>query len=82
VCDGLIRYRIADQSPAVAEAASLCPTKAIAQSGGQWQIDDAKCIRCHVCKDVAPAEIVIEDKFPGAVPLRVVVRADVARAGG
>jgi NADH-quinone oxidoreductase subunit F len=81
VCDGLIRYRVANQTSAVAEAAALCPVKAIAQAGGAWQIDDAKCFRCHVCKDVAPQDIVIEDKYQGAIPLRVLVPADVARSG-
>ena len=82
VCDGLIRYRVAAQSSAVAEAAAICPTDAIVQADGEWRIDDPKCIRCHACKDVAPNEIVIEDKFQDAIPLRVVVPADVARAGG
>jgi NADH-quinone oxidoreductase subunit F len=82
VCDGLIRYRVANQSPAVAEAAAICPTKAIVQSSGAWAIDDAACIRCNACRDVASADIVIEDKFRDMVPLRVIERADVARAGG
>ena len=81
-CAGLIRYRVARQSPAVAEAAAICPTNAIVQANGGWQIDDLKCIRCHACKDLAPDDIVVEDKFPDAIPLRVVEPANVARAGG
>jgi len=80
-CDGLIRYRIANQTPAVAEAAAICPVRAITQSGGAWKIDDATCFRCHACKDVAPDDIVIEDRYQDAIPLRVLVPADVARSG-
>jgi NADH-quinone oxidoreductase subunit F len=82
VCDGLIRYRIVGQSPNVSEAAAICPAKAIAQSGKAWTIDDAACIRCGACRDVAPADIVVEDKFTDAIPLYAVRPADVARAGG
>ncbi len=82
VCEGLIRYRITNQSPAVAAAAAICPTEAIVQQNGAWAIDDPKCIRCNACRDVAPSDIVIEDKFRDMVPLRVIERADVARAGG
>ena len=82
VCDGLIRYRITRQSDAVAEAATICPTRAIVQRGDEWTIDDAACIRCNACREVAPGDIVIEDKFRDVVPLRVIERADVARAGG
>jgi NADH-quinone oxidoreductase subunit F len=81
-CGGLIRYRVANQSAAVAQAAAICPTRAIAQNGGAWVIDDAACIRCNACREVAPADIVVEDKFRDAVPLRLIERADVARAGG
>jgi flavoprotein len=82
VCDGLIRYRITDQSPAVVDAAAICPTDAIVQQNGAWTIDDPKCIRCNACREVAPSDIVLEDKFRDIVPLRVIERADVARAGG
>jgi Fe-S-cluster-containing hydrogenase component 2 len=82
VCEGLIRYRIVNQTAAVAEAAPICPTAAIAQDGGQWRIDDAKCIRCDACREIAPADIVVEDKYGDTIPLRTVVPADVARAGG
>jgi len=78
VCAGLIRYRVANQSPAVAEAADACPTRAIVQDNGKWRIDDAKCIRCNVCKELAPADVVIEDKFTDTIPLQTVVRANVA----
>jgi NADH:ubiquinone oxidoreductase subunit F (NADH-binding) len=78
VCAGLIRYRVANQSPAVAEAAEICPTQAIVQDNGQWRIDDAKCIRCNACKEHAPSDVVIEDKFQDTIPLQTIVRANVA----
>ncbi|MEX2246494.1 MAG: NADH-ubiquinone oxidoreductase-F iron-sulfur binding region domain-containing protein [Dehalococcoidia bacterium] len=79
VCAGLIRYRIANQTPGVAEAAAICPTDAIAHEGGQWRVDDAACIRCGACRDVAPADIVVEDRYGDTIPVRTVVAADVAR---
>jgi NADH:ubiquinone oxidoreductase subunit F (NADH-binding) len=81
VCPGLIRYRITKQTPAVAEAAAICPAAAIAQQGGAWAIDDAACIRCHACKDIAPDDIVIEDRYRDVIPLRTLVPAAVSRSG-
>ena len=81
VCAGLIQYRIARQSAAVTEAAAICPASAIVESGGAWSIDDAACIRCNACKEVAPDDIVIEDKYRDIIPLRTLVPADVARSG-
>lgn len=80
VCAEMIRYRVAEQSPAVAEAAELCPTRAIEQNGGKWTIDDAKCIRCNVCEERAPGDIVIEDRYGDTIPLLTVNRANVAPA--
>jgi hypothetical protein len=82
VCSGLIRYTVANQSQAVAEAAELCPTNAIVQGRGVWAIDDSKCIRCNACKAHAGDDIAIDDRFTDGIPLRSVVPADVARAGG
>ena len=67
---GLIRYLITDpDAPALAEAAELCPTQAIVpqqdedgESSG-WRIDDAKCIRCDVCRELAPDAVRVEDRF-------------------
>jgi len=82
VCAGLIRYRVASQSPAVAVAAAICPTGAIVAAAAEaWQVDDAKCIRCNACRDVAAADIVVEDRYADVVPLRTIAPADVARAG-
>jgi NADH-quinone oxidoreductase subunit F len=81
VCPGLIRYRITGNSSDVAQGAAICPTGAIAQANGAWEIADAKCIRCNACRDVAPNDVVVEDRYQDAVPLRSVRPADVARAG-
>jgi NADH:ubiquinone oxidoreductase subunit F (NADH-binding) len=82
VCEALIRYRVSDQGKAVDDAAKICPVDAFEKHGGKWQIDDVKCIRCHACKDVAPDDIVIEDRYTDAIPLRMIESAQVSRAGG
>jgi ferredoxin len=80
VCSGLIRYVVKEQAPAVAQAADACPTNAIVQADGKWRIDDAKCIRCNACKEIAPEAIAIEDRYADAIPLRTVAGASVAPA--
>ena len=70
VCPGLIKYTVTGQSPAVAGAADVCPTDAIVQRDGAWVIDDAKCVRCNACKEVAPDDIAIEDRYGDTIPLR------------
>ena len=78
VAPGLIRYVLTDPAAAeLAEAAELCPTSAIlpreaesddAESEADpqpagWRIDDPKCIRCDVCRELAPNAVRIEDRF-------------------
>jgi NADH:ubiquinone oxidoreductase subunit F (NADH-binding) len=82
VCEALIRYIVVNSTEAVAIAAPICPVGAIVQDGGRWSIDDTKCIRCDACRELAPADIAIEDRYTDAIPLRVIERAEVARAGG
>ena len=77
VAPGLIRYVLTDpEAPELAAAAELCPTKAIlpraqpaddddepaAQPSG-WRIDDSACIRCDVCRELAPDAVRVEDRF-------------------
>ena len=81
VCSGLIQYRVANQTPAVADAVPVCPTGAIIERDGKWLIDDAACIRCNACKEIAPDDIAVEDKYRDVIPLRTLVPADVARSG-
>ena len=74
---GLVRYLVADpHSARLAEAQPLCPTAAIvereqpaaegddapAEPAG-LTIDDARCIRCDVCREVAPDAVRVEDRF-------------------
>ena len=76
---GLIRYLVTDpQSEQLREAQPFCPTAAIverprdpdAEDGGDGAagpadltIDDARCIRCDVCREVAPEAVRVEDRF-------------------
>ena len=78
VAPGLIRYVLTNPAAAELEqAAELCPTQAIlpretepddAEGAADprptgWRIDDAKCIRCDVCRELAPHAVRIEDRF-------------------
>ena len=77
VAPGLIRYVLTDSSaPELSEAAELCPAQCIlpresedddaeeaADEPTRWRIDDAKCIRCDVCREVAPDAVRVEDRF-------------------
>lgn len=78
VAPGLIRYVLTNPAAAELEqAAELCPTQAIlpretesddtedavAPPPPGWRIDDAKCIRCDVCRELAPDAVRIEDRF-------------------
>lgn len=64
VCAGLIEYRVRTQGdPALAAALAICPTVAITEDRGQYTLDDALCIRCGACKEVAPAAIEIRDRL-------------------
>ena len=78
VAPGLIRYVLTDPAAAeLAEAAELCPTSAILPREAEsddaegeadapptgWRIDDAKCIRCDVCRELAPNAVRVEDRF-------------------
>ena len=78
---GLIRYLVTDpDSAALAEAAEYCPTGAIvprasgtgtdedeseADAPTGLRIDEARCIRCDVCREVAPQAVRVEDRYLG-----------------
>jgi NADH:ubiquinone oxidoreductase subunit F (NADH-binding) len=54
-CPGLARLVVANQAdPRLDEAVEICPTGAIAGEPGDRRVDDAACIRCGACVDVAP----------------------------
>ena len=62
-CEGLIRFRIINQHDAqMAEAQAICPVGAITGTPGARNLDEATCIRCGACTDVAPNAIVREAK--------------------
>jgi NADH-quinone oxidoreductase subunit F len=82
VCPSLVRYVVSSQGDAVARAAEICPTQAFVREQGGWAIDDTKCIRCDACREVAPDDITIEDRYTDAIPLRAIDVVEVGRAGG
>ena len=60
-CEGMIRFRVVDQAGrALDEAQDICPVNAIVGAPGARSVDDAACIRCGACTDVAPDAIVRE----------------------
>jgi len=62
-CEGLIRFRITNQGDSrLAEAQDICPVGAITGTPGRRTLDEAACIRCGACTDVAPNAIVREAK--------------------
>lgn len=79
VCEGLIKYVVVGNSPALAAAAELCPDHIAAK--GLQPDSGGRCSRGGACRDVAPDDIAVVDRFDGMIPLRVIAPADVARAG-
>jgi len=63
VCKGLVRYEIAGQDGDLAKAADYCPTAAISLRDDAYVIDDALCVRCDACREIAPAAVRIVDRF-------------------
>ena len=66
---GFVRYRIADQDDPRLEAARLiCPVDAIRGSPrGGYALDEAACVRCGACRDLAPRGIARDDLVALAV---------------
>lgn len=65
VCKGLVRYEITGDDPNLPKAAEYCPTNAIKEDGGSYRIDDALCVRCDACREIAPNAVQIVDAFVG-----------------
>ena len=61
ICRDLIRYEIEGDDPALPEAAAVCPTEAIAQEDETWRIDQARCIKCDACRELAPGAVRVVD---------------------
>jgi NADH-quinone oxidoreductase subunit F len=69
VCKNLVRYEVAAQQGDLERAYDLCPTGAVKLVDGQYTIEDALCIRCDACREVAPEGIRVVDLFePGLGP--------------
>ncbi len=63
VCQGLIRYELIDGGPGVEEAAKVCPTGAIVPQKDGFVIDQALCVKCDACRQVAPESVRVVDAF-------------------
>jgi NADH:ubiquinone oxidoreductase subunit F (NADH-binding) len=79
VCEGMIKYVVVGNSPALTDAAAICPDH-ISAAGVQPE-GDGRCSRGGACREAAPDDIAVVDRFEGLIPLRVIAPADVARAG-
>jgi NADH:ubiquinone oxidoreductase subunit F (NADH-binding) len=77
---GFIEYRIRNQADeALAEAEEICPTQAITHEGTKYDLNDAMCVRCGACKEVAPNAIEVRHRTLGLLPM---VEATADAAGG
>jgi NADH:ubiquinone oxidoreductase subunit F (NADH-binding) len=75
-CRGLIRHVVTDPSaPALAEAAALCPSDAFLGWDGARTIDEAACIQCGLCAELAPGAVAVQDRFPTGEPATAPVTA-------
>ncbi len=60
---GFIEYRVRSQSDDdLPRAVAICPTAAIYEDGGQFQVDDRLCVLCGACKEVAPNAIEVRTR--------------------
>jgi NADH:ubiquinone oxidoreductase subunit F (NADH-binding) len=75
VCRGLIRYEIdASSDTGLESAAEICPTDAIAESGGHYAIDQQRCIKCGACRELHPEAVRVVDFL--AIPAAEALAAD------
>jgi NADH-quinone oxidoreductase subunit F len=57
-CEGLTRFVVVDATdPALEAAVAICPVDAFTGEPGARAIDEAACIRCGACTDLAPRGI-------------------------
>ncbi len=57
-CEGLTRFVVIDTTdPALESAVAICPVEAFTGAPGARAIDEAVCIRCGACTDLAPRGI-------------------------
>jgi NADH:ubiquinone oxidoreductase subunit F (NADH-binding) len=75
VCKGLIRYEVDQDAVAarpeltdgLARALDYCPTGAVKLVDGTYLIEDALCVRCNACKELAPEAVRIVDFYETGV---------------
>jgi NADH:ubiquinone oxidoreductase subunit F (NADH-binding) len=64
-CKGLMQYEVTKaDDPNLPKAADYCPTDAIVQEDGAWAIDQALCVQCNACREIAPNAVSLVDRFP------------------
>jgi ferredoxin len=52
-------YKITDDCQMCAACADVCPTEAIFEGKGKYEIDPEKCEDCAACVDVCPTECIV-----------------------
>ncbi len=66
----MTQYRVANsRDPRVEDAVAICPADAFRGNAGFRTIDDAACIRCAACLEVAPGAVVREAKQLEPLPV-------------
>ncbi len=73
-CTGFTRYAVVDQSdPALPDAVAICPAAAISRDAesDEYAVDDASCVRCGACMDVAPRGMALQASVGAAAPARI-----------
>jgi len=53
-------HKISDACVSCGSCAAECPSSAISEQGGQYQIDPAKCTDCGTCVSACPTEAISE----------------------
>jgi NADH:ubiquinone oxidoreductase subunit F (NADH-binding) len=70
VCRGLIRYEIApDHAGDLAEAAAICPTGAIRETNGHFELEQSLCIKCDACRELQPNDSIRVVDFMAVSPV-------------
>ena len=54
--DTTMAYKISDDCISCGACAENCPTEAIYEADGKYEIDADKCIDCGSCADACPVE--------------------------
>jgi len=49
-------YKISDACVACGACAEACPTEAISEVDGKYEIDADKCVSCGACAEACPVE--------------------------